>query len=646
MGFKGKKSAVLLIILALNANPWAEATESIRAPYQSGEGAAIGSIISKSGRPEMVSLTENFIARDKRLSGWFIATNRLLVQLERDIVEAQFLFNEAEIELSKANASIESAKNEAVKFAIRYGVTSDVGMLELGQFIDMLSGQVKPSDAILSLQDLHRMQKLSDAIIKAAERKSVNAMKLTQQRSVEIERLVDELKSLREFAGHLATVDDLIADSQVPSSSIDALLFTVSAPKPSFPGDNKWPWLQPDGRNVEQDVVRESARGKLNIERNKISQSVLSTLGSVNSLYGEPSASSIDLVLRVPAEKLEENINILKNHSFAVFPTATLKINDQAVQVIVVDDDNVNITGINSTPSEQWIVMGPAARVALQTRKGDTLLNNGPTKRRFDRAGVATPLVSEENVKILAEKTYESNTRNNFKSTGESTLKVAGFAPLFAGVGAVVSQEVLSANSEEYLIAVDLPGGKASTLLTWTLMMHNPIGTVLRTTAAPDPYLFYSASEAASVLGLLRYEQLTGDSDPRRIVITDNYIADKIAVNRYPVLGEFACHSAIAAQLAGALAETVLRGLGERLDPSRFGGCYNPRLIREDSGPSFHAWGLAVDLNVSDNQMYSAGNMDPIVIEVFKAWGFRWGGDWSVLDPMHFEAAALLRPEK
>jgi hypothetical protein len=207
-----------------------------------------------------------------------------------------------------------------------------------------------------------------------------------------------------------------------------------------------------------------------------------------------------------------------------------------------------------------------------------------------------------------------------------------------------VSAESISAFSDEYLIAVDLPEGTESARLTWTTSMRHPSGSVLRTTAGPDPTLFYTASEAASVLGLMRYDQISGQSDPRRISITDNYVRDNIAVRRYPVLGEFACHTAISSQLAGALAETVLRGMGDRIDPSRFGGCYNPRLISEGSGPSYHAWGLAVDLNVSDNQMYSAGKMDPVVIEVFKVWGFRWGGDWSVLDPMHFETAALLRP--
>ena len=38
----------------------------------------------------------------------------------------------------------------------------------------------------------------------------------------------------------------------------------------------------------------------------------------------------------------------------------------------------------------------------------------------------------------------------------------------------------------------------------------------------------------------------------------------------------------------------------------------------------------------------TTGTMDPAVVEIFKRWGFRWGGDWSYTDPMHFELGAVL----
>ena len=38
--------------------------------------------------------------------------------------------------------------------------------------------------------------------------------------------------------------------------------------------------------------------------------------------------------------------------------------------------------------------------------------------------------------------------------------------------------------------------------------------------------------------------------------------------------------------------------------------------------------------------------MHPEVVNIFKRWGFRWGGDWKYTDPMHFELAALLTTPK
>ena len=42
--------------------------------------------------------------------------------------------------------------------------------------------------------------------------------------------------------------------------------------------------------------------------------------------------------------------------------------------------------------------------------------------------------------------------------------------------------------------------------------------------------------------------------------------------------------------------------------------------------------------------MGTQGDMHPQVVEIFKEWGFAWGGDWSYPDPMHFEMARVVRP--
>jgi hypothetical protein len=38
------------------------------------------------------------------------------------------------------------------------------------------------------------------------------------------------------------------------------------------------------------------------------------------------------------------------------------------------------------------------------------------------------------------------------------------------------------------------------------------------------------------------------------------------------------------------------------------------------------------------------GTQDPRLVEVMAEWGFIWGGDWAVPDPMHFEYGIPPKP--
>jgi hypothetical protein len=106
-----------------------------------------------------------------------------------------------------------------------------------------------------------------------------------------------------------------------------------------------------------------------------------------------------------------------------------------------------------------------------------------------------------------------------------------------------------------------------------------------------------------------------------------------------PLLGTVTCHRFLFPRLSGALGQIEESGLADLIDPRQYGGCYVPRFIdRDPSKPlSMHAFGLAIDLNVSDNPLGSGGNMDPRIVEIFESWGFEWGGLWARPDPMHFE---------
>lgn len=119
------------------------------------------------------------------------------------------------------------------------------------------------------------------------------------------------------------------------------------------------------------------------------------------------------------------------------------------------------------------------------------------------------------------------------------------------------------------------------------------------------------------------------------------WIEENIVTEVVPVLGPVTCHRTIVAMLAGALDQLVDDGLAHLVDPAGYAGCWNPRYIRPTTGKpagiSRHAWGAALDLNAATNQLGSVGNQDPRLVEIMGKWGFTWGGDWLVPDPMHFE---------
>lgn len=115
----------------------------------------------------------------------------------------------------------------------------------------------------------------------------------------------------------------------------------------------------------------------------------------------------------------------------------------------------------------------------------------------------------------------------------------------------------------------------------------------------------------------------------------------------FPIVGVTRCHRMVVPYIRAALDEVERSGLAGELDPNDFqvaGGCYNPRFNRgADPGYSLsrHSWGIAVDFNPSSNPYGQEPTLSPDVVEIFRRWGFSWGGGWSVPDGMHFEWYSL-----
>jgi hypothetical protein len=160
--------------------------------------------------------------------------------------------------------------------------------------------------------------------------------------------------------------------------------------------------------------------------------------------------------------------------------------------------------------------------------------------------------------------------------------------------------------------------------------------------AAGRQTAFLTGGAVADAVGSFSYryhEDGTVEPDPA-------WVATHLRTEAVPILGSVTCHRVMLPQLRAALQEIVDSGLEDRIDPGDFGGCYAPRFIAGDpsKGLSLHTWGIAVDLNVQGNLRGTVGEIDRRVVDIFKRWGFAWGGDWSFTDPMHFELAALVRP--
>ena len=144
----------------------------------------------------------------------------------------------------------------------------------------------------------------------------------------------------------------------------------------------------------------------------------------------------------------------------------------------------------------------------------------------------------------------------------------------------------------------------------------------------------------ADAVGVYRYTVLGGG----RIAPDPAWVRSHISTEVVPILGAVTCNTLIFPQLKAALQEVVERGLADEIHPDEYAGCYYPRFIAGSSTLSNHAFGLALDLNVPGNGRGTVGEMDRGVVDVFKKWGFAWGGDWAYTDPMHFEMAELVTP--
>ncbi len=166
-------------------------------------------------------------------------------------------------------------------------------------------------------------------------------------------------------------------------------------------------------------------------------------------------------------------------------------------------------------------------------------------------------------------------------------------------------------------------------------------GSPLRIRARSEtPFLRYGDAVLPQLLVKKAFGEFAArpDSDGR-ITIAPQWVSRNLRSERVPLLGRLTCHRALFPQLEPALRSMEAAGLGHVLDASDQAGCWVPRFIGwdPDGWLSHHAWGIALDINVSNNAFGAPPNQDPRLVTGMERWGFTWGGKWLIPDGMHFE---------
>jgi len=124
---------------------------------------------------------------------------------------------------------------------------------------------------------------------------------------------------------------------------------------------------------------------------------------------------------------------------------------------------------------------------------------------------------------------------------------------------------------------------------------------------------------------------------PGTIQVDPDWVASHIETTSVPVLGRVTCNRGVLPQLQTAMRRLERAGLGHSI--TSYHGCFVPRYIgwSDENMLSYHAWGIAFDVNLANNLRGETPQQDPRMVRLLARWGFEWGGTWIVPDGNHFE---------
>jgi hypothetical protein len=176
-------------------------------------------------------------------------------------------------------------------------------------------------------------------------------------------------------------------------------------------------------------------------------------------------------------------------------------------------------------------------------------------------------------------------------------------------------------------------------VLPWNI----PAGQRWRIRRSWDPRDPDSVLPQAQLKRLLGEFEIRGAGDP--LQQQPSWRNANIISASIPLIGTIRCHKTVVPAIQGAMQQVIdsgLAGLIDVGDSRSIGGCYNAREIRSGYGSSGrtvsrHGWGAAIDINPSTNGFGATPRIDPRIVQIFRSWGFAWGGGFTIPDGMHFE---------
>jgi hypothetical protein len=179
---------------------------------------------------------------------------------------------------------------------------------------------------------------------------------------------------------------------------------------------------------------------------------------------------------------------------------------------------------------------------------------------------------------------------------------------------------------------------------------QSPINVTPIATGITDPRKLKTRTALAAVYGSISEDKkwanqsqyLAGYSVPQAIQANKNYNWINIYSPKKSKVTTVYCHKAMHSFLDAALNNLVERNLLG--DLREYGGCHAIRATRGTTNWSAHSWALAIDLNMTGNELGKTPTMSEEFAQCFIDAGFGWGGNFTRKDGMHFTIAGFDLP--